>query len=239
MVPFSALSRAIERIIDILLLLPLSICLGLRGFQLPLLERPRTRVASPGQHPTSGDIVLVNHASPIDALYLALCYSPTFVIPQDANLVQLSTLSAFSQIGCAPKIHGRLVSLDALRNLKRAPIVIFVEGCTTNGRGVLQLAMLEDLLSSVEEAYALGLRYSPDGRECCTVDPVWRHVLRMMASLSCRINGRVQKLSLAKSNLQGAIASLAGVPALRIGKDAGLRFAKDWDSMANGSSAKP
>lgn len=221
----SPFPRPLVRAVDSLCLPILLLSLSVIPRQ-PILERPRVRNAVPGRRPGRGDVVFVNHCTPLDVLYLSYAFSPVFSVACDGGLVPMSFLQALSHVGCAPPSKK---STDKLSEIitKSAPLVIFAEGCTTNARGVLQFQVNAEAVPSDTSVYALGLSYSPSRKEAYTLGSLLIYYLRIMGELSCTINARMAAVP-SGGDLQSTVASMAAAPPLRIAAEAGVRFLEHW-----------
>lgn len=127
--------------------------LFLTGF-FQLVERPValhqnveqiTFTTSPDNNPIRpGDIILCNSQSPIDIIYLITKYSPIFTtVDVTTNKVYLTSRwsALFNHAGVksgekGSEYHGELGAVIKAASLP-APIVIFPEGTTSNGRALL------------------------------------------------------------------------------------------------------
>lgn len=158
----------------------------------------------------SGFIVLSNHSSPIDIIYLSYIMSPTFakvIYRSDKKEIYLSPLDfmqslklAFNLRGTAPitadedsytKIPYKKLNTTKLGELqyneKEGPIVIFFEGVTTNGEGVLEIN--EDLAQEIynykskysREPVLVSFKYH-DQPSTTVSNPFWT-ILSLMANL--------------------------------------------------------
>ncbi len=101
----------------------------------------------------SGDLILANHISYVDVLYFATRYSPRFAIVEfnsktEKYIIKCLTwlqylILCISQQDSQPLPQKEYTSISQLiREAKTnnwGPIVLFPEGTTTNGRGVLAL----------------------------------------------------------------------------------------------------
>ena len=98
----------------------------------------------------SGTVIISTLTSYLDILYLAFRFSPVFAFPvydpkgatPTGKVVAMGTLSAMSHVSTCASLHDRrgvdiaeLVAKSQGSNL--GPVVIFAEGVSSNGRGVL------------------------------------------------------------------------------------------------------
>lgn len=96
----------------------------------------------------SGDIIVANHVSYLDILYLVWQYNPVFVEIDNAT-TYMRVITAWSALrGCARQTPALLPAQEArtlksitqmARVQKLGPVVVFPENATTNGRGLLRL----------------------------------------------------------------------------------------------------
>jgi Acyltransferase len=206
--------------------------LGVWRYSSPALERPRSRVSVQGAHPTHGDVVFCNHASYMDPIYLACAYSPTFVLVNEAGVCVRVTLwqatqQALSGALVAPQERRddvpTLAELAKSCEQRRAgPVVVFAEGTTTNGSGVLSFASQGMQVRDVA-TFALGISYSPSRAETHTVGSGLKHALGRMTAVGSEIRGRAAGVP-PDGDPQPSVASLAGVPPLRLTAEARARY---------------
>jgi Acyltransferase len=221
--------------------------LGIWRLHPPTLDRPRTRDGTAGLHPTHGDAVFCNHASILDPLYLACFYSPVFAVPTETHGVfatltlqqaVLSTLSRDSTITTGSRTVGtakRLASISEASYVSSSgPVVVFAEGTTTNGAGVLSFSALGGPPTRPHShVFALGFRYSPSRCETCTVAAPAAHVVGRMAAVQSTIRAHAINVP-ADGDLQRNVAVLAGIPPLRLGAEARYRFDEHWQQVSKG-----
>lgn len=245
-----ALYYRARRIIDVICLTPVLFALSVWQPGFPQLELPRVRTpavnrtAAPGR----GDLIFVNHASPLDVIYLARAFSPVFVTApvmtatvSDA-VVPLSFLAALRRVSCAPDHVPGVpdapdASIDSLAGVcawRAGPIVVLAEGCASNAAGVLHFVVnLHHASLNTERAsapfrvFALGLAYSADRREARPVGTLLRNALHLLTLPSATIRARIAAVAF-DADLQRSVASLAGVPALSVGRETGAKFFDHW-----------
>lgn len=99
----------------------------------------------------SGDLILSNHISYVDVLYFASRYSPRFAIVEFNNKTEKYSIKCLtwlqylllciSQQDAQPLPQKEYTSLSQIVREAKAkswgPIILFYEGTTTNGRGIL------------------------------------------------------------------------------------------------------
>ncbi|KAJ2547178.1 Vacuolar protein sorting protein vps66 [Coemansia sp. RSA 1933] len=96
----------------------------------------------------SGDIIVANHVSYVDVLYLVAKYAPLFVELDNATM-NARPVSPWTALRAPAKMTPALLQAKDARPLKsiteearaanRGPVVIFPENATTNGRALLHL----------------------------------------------------------------------------------------------------
>ncbi|KAI8621062.1 hypothetical protein BC830DRAFT_1096068 [Chytriomyces sp. MP71] len=118
-----------------------------------------------------GDIIIANHSSYIDILYLATMYAPTFTqISPDANTLRAIPLhEALLATGAYPILNHPAANLTLATLVARAradprtygPIVVFPEATTTNGRALLRACDVWEGLKEQDapRLHLVGLRY--------------------------------------------------------------------------------
>lgn len=229
-------ARVLQRCADLMLHL-VFLCGGVRT------QRPSGRVP---RVPTHGDLIVTNHASYLDIPYLCTFYSPSvFIVPSNnGGLAVLDTHNAlrWSFGGRIDFVKGDGAFMlkkacDAARKQCDGPVVLFAEGTSTNGAGVLRFAGFAQRLQG--SCFALALRYSRKRTECFTVENACMHVLTLLASLRLCIDARLSFVpDAATVNVQREVARLGSVPALSIGLEQHERFLEHWTSTAGGQGVK-
>ncbi|KAL7274942.1 Lysophosphatidic acid:oleoyl-CoA acyltransferase 1 [Rhizina undulata] len=118
--------------------------------------------------PTPGTIIVSNYTSPLDVLYLAAVFDSVFTASYSSTRrveqVSLPTalLRCFSPPLLQPPKGANLCTLSEL--LSQHPtrtIVVFPEGTTTNGRGILRFTPSLDTAPPQTAVFPLSLRYTP------------------------------------------------------------------------------
>lgn len=250
--PIPAIAFSIHRLIDYVVLFPVLLTTSVWWPTVPVVDRPRVRTQPSLQFrpPSRGDVIFTNHASILDLLYLTWAYSPHFVVPlthagsstpssaaSSDTVIPISLFMGLRRVLCAPPSETidsrKAVTLYELSSRQTAPIVVLAEGCTSNSRGVLTFLVhtpLKRPLDSTARMFALGIRYSRDCREVNTVSSPLAHMLRLLTLPCANIRARVAAISPDTPNIQKTVSSLAGVPALTIGREYGLRFYEHWQT---------
>ncbi|KAL6595934.1 hypothetical protein U3516DRAFT_646460 [Neocallimastix sp. 'constans'] len=92
-----------------------------------------------------GDIIACNCQSYVDIIYFFSKFNPVFVkIFEDGKVKQISFLEAIKNNGSYPELkeeEGAVSLKDIIKESKeqkKGPIVVFPEGTTTNGKGLLK-----------------------------------------------------------------------------------------------------
>ncbi|KAJ1721633.1 Vacuolar protein sorting protein vps66 [Coemansia erecta] len=96
----------------------------------------------------SGDLIIANHVSYVDVLYLVATYNPVFVEIDNATM-HVRRLSLWSALRAPSQPTPALLPASEARPLKSitqearlkglGPVVVFPENATSNGRALLQL----------------------------------------------------------------------------------------------------
>jgi hypothetical protein len=231
-----ALGRPFDRLADSVGLRAVLMGLGVWTIQSPVLGLPRTRDGVVGHHPSHGDVVFCNHASYLDPLYLACAYSPVFVVVRGGG--------ACIPVPCLDAALGALfperiakLSVDKAETLaqisanaaKRSsgPVVVFAEGTTTNGKGVLTFGVTAKSVQNQAKVFALGLSYSVTRAETYTVGSPWMHVVGRLASWKSVIRARVARVPV-DGDTQRTVADQARAAPLRMSAEARALFERDW-----------
>lgn len=108
----------------------------------PVQSKTSNRVKC-GSNIRAGDLIVCNHASYLDILYLAFRFSPVFAWPLLGNdgiqFEPITWYTAIYRLACFPIAtanSGR--SLKAIQQKANGPVVYFPELTTSNGRGLLK-----------------------------------------------------------------------------------------------------
>eukprot|EP00761_Pharyngomonas_kirbyi_P007936 gb/GECH01007947.1/.p1 GENE.gb/GECH01007947.1/~~gb/GECH01007947.1/.p1 ORF type:complete len:331 (+),score=36.12 gb/GECH01007947.1/:1-993(+) len=120
-----------------------------------------------------GDIIISNFVSYFDIIYFSFRYAPVFVWPfkfektETPKLTVVGPLNALRYLcfGHTPNKFTSTTNALSLNEIsemaqskKWGPVVFFAEGCTTNGRGILEF--LPDFSSaSANQVHVFGIRY--------------------------------------------------------------------------------
>ncbi|KAJ3101208.1 hypothetical protein HK100_004577 [Physocladia obscura] len=111
----------------------------------------------------SGDIIVANHTSYIDILYLFTFFSPVFtqISAQTGRVCQIPVHHALMRTGEYPDLNPpqctqTLAELcDIARNQRLGPVVVFPEATTTNGRALLQFTRVLDGIDAKHGSYKI------------------------------------------------------------------------------------
>ncbi|KAJ1884264.1 Vacuolar protein sorting protein vps66 [Kickxella alabastrina] len=116
--------------------------------------------------PQSGDIILANHVSYTDVLYLAARFNPVFVEVDNASMYA-RPISLWAALRAPGRLTPALLPAKDAQPLSRitqnarlqslGPLVVFPENATTNGRALLQLLPVFEEAENQDEKSALHL----------------------------------------------------------------------------------
>lgn len=195
----------------------------------------RIEGAGPSFSLRPNEIIISTLTSYVDVLFVAYRFSPaTYVLPSsDGKLRQLGlascvleTLLRPSHLRAASAGDGAMVSLSALRAHGRGPVVVFPEGVTSNGAGVLTFALpvaawdVDRVLLSTARHHGV-----------LTVGSPLAHLMDMITRPGGRIRSRCELLAIPQEArnraeaVREAVARLSGVPAVGIGAAEKAEFA--------------
>ncbi|GAA5892480.1 hypothetical protein JCM6882_005626 [Rhodosporidiobolus microsporus] len=144
---YAPLSRACNASIARLVLA----VLGVLWIKVETVQLKRTGRSPPQVpfDPKKGDVIVANHSSYLDFLYLAFRYNPTFLLPvvsptsptKIAGFRRVSLVQAILACGSLPqqRADGGESLEEALRR-SSGPVVLFPEATTSNNRALLKLA---------------------------------------------------------------------------------------------------
>ncbi|KAI6801575.1 hypothetical protein KC360_g2407 [Hortaea werneckii] len=154
--------------------------------------------------PQPGTVVSASWTSPLDVLYLAAIFDPIFTLSyageegsrKGVRVVSQETALAAS-VGVQNPLEllsgpGEIVSLsDLLAQNPRRIIVVFPEGTTSNGRGILRLVP-SSLTSAAPQTkiYPMSIKYTP--QDIVTPIPGWMEVLRFIWRLNSSQNHTIR-----------------------------------------------
>ncbi|KAH9823656.1 vacuolar protein sorting protein vps66 [Teratosphaeria destructans] len=150
-----------------------------------LAQTPKNRLPHPGT------IIASSYTSPLDVLYLAAIFDPIFTqsVPNSKLVRPISQESALAACFCVQnpfslgsKGPKQLSLTDLMKQNPSRIIVVFPEGTTSNGRGILRLS--PSLLSapSNTKIFPVSLRYTPP--DVVTPIPGWVEALRFIWRLN-------------------------------------------------------
>ncbi|OQR93195.1 hypothetical protein ACHHYP_02803 [Achlya hypogyna] len=113
----------------------------------------------------AGDVVICNHSSVFDVLYMAYRYSPTFAFPceKESGKGLVETFTVFGAIRQA--MAPPLASLSNPRKLAdvarcaSGPVVVFAEGTRSNGKAVLPFHVALEELPPHTRVHIAAIRY--------------------------------------------------------------------------------
>jgi len=173
----SPIRRAFERLIDTTVTRTILFFLGFywipTKFMKPFHPKSPLPTTTPGSYIKAGDIIIANHCSYVEILYLAFRFSPAFTsipinwkgYPKDVPFIVRNTFQAIMNVFGEPKdTQGTMKLSEVIKYATSigAPVVIFPEGGTTNGRALIQcLPVLGESASSIpiSKINVLGFKY--------------------------------------------------------------------------------
>ncbi|EAL67787.1 hypothetical protein DDB_G0279277 [Dictyostelium discoideum AX4] len=154
-IPIGWLSRMICRFFDIIIGRIILLCMGFIQLDEFTETLSRSKVASGSiDQCTRKDIIICNHSSYVDIIYLCYKFSPTFAIPPNdeknlnENIGKLIPLtlgralenSIYSPIQLSSKSVDTNKLVESIQSSWNGPLVIFPEGTTSNGQGLLDIS---------------------------------------------------------------------------------------------------
>jgi hypothetical protein len=140
----------------------------------------------------SGDIILANHISYIDLIYLWTFYSPVFTVNTGTGVFLKTSfwkalgwdLGQTLNLSSVGKGMALLELADWAKKNNAGPIVIFPEGTTSNGRGLLKFTSIfpKDLAKLPFSLHVLGFRYTyTNFAPCFTSSSSLSHIFQLCA----------------------------------------------------------
>lgn len=120
-------------------------------------------------YPRPGEVVVSNYLSPLDGFVYSALFDPVFIVPHASSRVyqELGPFGVFVKALGIPEIvpptHGESLSKIVFEATSRGrAVVIFSEGTTSNGRGLLPLLNIDfHQLSQNTKIIPAGLRIAP------------------------------------------------------------------------------
>ncbi|KAJ3281977.1 hypothetical protein HDU79_010331 [Rhizoclosmatium sp. JEL0117] len=116
----------------------------------------------------SGDMIIANHSSYVDILFLFTLYAPVFTeISSETKLLRtVSFVEAMMRTGEYPTLNNPNDTQTLAQICKHAkehrlgPVVVFAEGTTSNGRALLKLVDIFDGVDVTQHhVHVFGIRY--------------------------------------------------------------------------------
>ncbi|KAJ3415696.1 hypothetical protein HDV05_004374 [Chytridiales sp. JEL 0842] len=171
-------------------------------------------LSHPSNSIQSGDIIIANHTSYIDILYFQTFYTPVFLHISSNGKCRVQSFSeSLFRCGEYPVLEEKedictlsQISSWAKKEMK-GPVVVFPEGTTTNGRGLIKfLPVLENAGfklgpkdGGAPRFHVFGLKYEyEDYSPTYTIGGKLSHVIGLGAQFVNRLE--VKKLSVEESN---------------------------------------
>lgn len=111
-----------------------------------------------------GDLVICNHQSHIDVIFLTAKFSPIFTAVSAKEPHKITIIprikALFSSGGATPNPGGVPLTAEILDGALH-PIVVFAEGTTTNGRGILKFVADLSILAQRpnQRIHLVGIKY--------------------------------------------------------------------------------
>ncbi|KAJ1958356.1 Vacuolar protein sorting protein vps66, partial [Linderina pennispora] len=145
--------------------------LGFMRIEMRTVSLQRGRRNTQEAHVSSGDIIVVNHASYVDILILAYLYDPVFVELDNATCYA-RRISLYQALRAPAQMTPALLPANEAEPLKAiteqarvrqtGPVVVFAENATSNGRALLQLLPVFGEMANLDEKakiHVLALKY--------------------------------------------------------------------------------
>jgi len=187
-------------------------------------QKSRSPKFKTGGNIGAGDIIISNHTSYVEILYLMFRFSPifTYFISKDkSEQVQFIVVNSFSKIleimfDVKPKIENTMNIKELIQYGKErnSPIVLFPEGTTSNGKSVLQCFNVMDGLNREQalKVNVLGFKYEfEDFSPSYTVGSSLKHLFILCCqfhnSLEVRYLATTEMESIVNENISESICS--------------------------------
>ncbi|KAJ1555328.1 hypothetical protein HK405_002580 [Cladochytrium tenue] len=108
-----------------------------------------------------GDVIVANHSSYVDVIYLQTMFSPVFVhVSEHGKVRRVGFAEALMNVGEYPDLAdgtGAQTLAELVREVRArglGPIAVFPEATTTNGRGLARFTPVLDSLSALSSGAA-------------------------------------------------------------------------------------
>ena len=164
-----------SRLVHLVLTRLLLILMGFHWIPCQPVNLQRQRQVKKKTH-VGQDLIIANHCSYVDILYLAFRFAPLFLfVNLKGQVVPLNTWQAIWYAGSLLETPG--TSLESFVKSYRGarPLLLFPEGTTSNGRGLLTFFPFDFTLLKVN-LRLIGLKYEyQDYCPCYTTDGKFVH----------------------------------------------------------------
>ncbi|KAF2075825.1 hypothetical protein CYY_002859 [Polysphondylium violaceum] len=203
MIPVGVISRVLNRFFTIIFARWILFAMGYFKIEesTETLSRSKKAAGSIGTFKMN-DVIICNHSSYVDIIYLAYRFSPTFAVPPNdrdpttfsARLIPLNIAQALKNAIFSP-LHLNQDSVDTkilmekITNSWSGPLVILPEGTTSNGQGLLDISPVfesDSGIKSLDFIHVLGITYHYGMYSPCysSVGSVWLHLFKLCSQVS-------------------------------------------------------
>lgn len=190
--------------------------------------------------PKAGDVVVSNYMSPIDGFVYASIFDPVFVIPHASSRVY-QTCGPFTVFwrallipGVVPPTHGESLSKVVFEAASAGkPVLVFAEGTTSNGRGLLPLVNIDySQLTQQTKIIPSALRIAPQYVTTPIPTTLWTWLFRLLSNpTGWHVSVRLAEPCFAKdTNMQSTLVeSICRVGRVKsIGPDLGVEGKRNF-----------
>eukprot|EP00002_Diphylleia_rotans_P032809 TRINITY_DN691_c0_g1_i1.p1 TRINITY_DN691_c0_g1~~TRINITY_DN691_c0_g1_i1.p1 ORF type:complete len:346 (-),score=68.42 TRINITY_DN691_c0_g1_i1:239-1276(-) len=212
----------------------------------------------------SGDLVISNHISFLEIIYLNFRFAPTFAIPKidsdttapSNQVIPMSFLEALRRASHPAKALSQppMPLSDLLKDAKAkrlGPVVLFPEATTSNGKAVLSFQTIDpNSIPSETRVILMAFKFDyQDFSPAFVVGSFWSHFFKILFQLSNRLQVKtlvehetpeVSSLHTAEEwteAVSNAIANMHGIRRVKLGYLDKQEFLAYWQSQQPGYRA--
>ena len=211
---------------------------------------PLTAAGSEGVSLKKGDILMANLSSYVDVLVFGYLHAPTFLFASEEGVIKLGTISALKYVSssCSSQADyfksSSVMALDDAVASTSGPVVLFFEGTTTTGQGVLDppsgLITLSIAKSSIFRIQTISYQRKSDPFTSC--HSFSSHLLSLLTSYSttfrlCTVTPKlcpqfasVPDPPLLTRSLLSRLAESSGIRTMSSNRDSKRGFMNHWES---------
>eukprot|EP01126_Amoeba_proteus_P054998 TRINITY_DN6797_c0_g1_i7.p1 TRINITY_DN6797_c0_g1~~TRINITY_DN6797_c0_g1_i7.p1 ORF type:complete len:331 (-),score=46.29 TRINITY_DN6797_c0_g1_i7:167-1159(-) len=256
MIPLPSVRRLLRRLFHFVLVRLLLFFMGFWYIDSTYaVSRRRTPIPSnsPGQGITRSHVIVSNHNSYVDVLYLAYMFSPTFTatanywqngeLRQEGVAVKQTLFQAIWEVVLQPKrTFSECEPLDEILSTSDGPVVVFPEGTTVNGKVLLGCIPVISGTTNISKLniHVVAFKYRNNlFSPVYTIGSFWLHLIKLCSqvnnqlSVTYVIEKDIQVIADDQSvewpeKLYSTLAMTLGIPQANIKVDVKHSFQEYW-----------